>query len=195
MEAWNLRSTTTDKKEEERPMKFRRTDEIKESETEPPQQWLTKDVELSTKTGWVLLVTDNKALADILNGEEEYKGKDTRIIQNMESITDHLAGISMEGWINRETGHNYLLWRPREQNKLADYMANKAMNEKQSWQWTWPGVKQIRSVPSYQFFTDGGRRNESSASAAWVIFIIINGGFKLAGHGGHFLTTTDSFQA
>ena len=56
-------------------------------------------------------------------------------------------------------------------------------------------MKQIRSVPSYQLFTDGGRRNESSASAAWVIFIIINGGFKLAGHGGHFLTNTDSFQA
>ena len=140
-------------------------------------------------------MTDNKALADILNAEEAYKGKDTRIIQNMESITDHLAGISMEGWTTRETGHNYLLWRPRKQNKLADYMANKAMNGKQSWQWTWPGVKQIRSVPSYQVFTDGGRRNESSASAAWVISIIINGGFKLAGHGGHFHTNTDSFQA
>ena len=43
-------------------------------------------------------------------------------------------------------------------------------------------------------FTDGGRRNQSSASAAWVSFIIINGCFKLAGHGGHFLTNTDSFQ-
>lgn len=150
---------------------------------------------MSMKTGWVLLVTDNKALVDILNAEECYKGKDTRIIQGMETITHHLAGISLEGWITRGEGHHFMPWRPREQNKLADYMANRAMNTRESWQWTWPGVKRIRFVPSYQIFTDGGIRNQSSASAAWVICIIINGGFKLAGHGGQFLTNTDSLQA
>ena len=106
-----------------------------------------------------------------------------------------LAALCREGWGTREVGHDYLLWRPRELNKLADYYANKCMNEKKSWQWTWEGAQRTRSVPSYHIFTDGGRRDNYTPSAAWVIFIIINGGFKIAGTGGGFLEGVDSFVA
>ena len=150
---------------------------------------------MGMKAGWLLLITDNQALADILNANECYKGNDPKILSSLEQSTELLCRFVEEGWSTREMGHDYLLWRPREQNTLADFFANISMDKKESWQWTWPGAKHIRSVPSYQLFTDGGRRDDETASAAWAIFIIIKGGFKLAGTGALFLTETDSFQA
>ena len=69
------------------------------------------------------------------------------------------------------------------------------MDNKESWQWTWGGAQRIRSIPSYHIFTDGGRRDHYTSAAAWAIFIMINGGVKLAGAGGVFLVGVDSFMA
>ena len=57
-------------------------------------------------------------------------------------------------------------------------------------------VPSIQLPGRIQIFTDGGRRDDWTAVAAWAIFnIIINGGFKLAGTGALFLMDTDSVQA
>ena len=47
---------------------------------------------------------------------------------------------------------------------------------------------------AFRFFTDGGRRNDATASAAWAIFIIIRCGFKLIGYGSRYLHALDSFR-
>ena len=69
------------------------------------------------------------------------------------------------------------------------------MDGKSTWQWKCPNLVNIRSPLSFQIFTDGGRRDSSTASAAWVIFIIIKGGFKLVGHGAKFVHGIDSFSS
>ena len=85
-------------------------------------------------------------------------------------------------WVTREDPHPYFLWRPRDFNISAYFFATKSLNDKSSLQWTWPGLKNIRFHPGFQFFTDGGKRDDVTASVAWVISIIIYGGFKLARH-------------
>ena len=105
------------------------------------------------------------------------------VCTGLETTTDLLSDIVRNGWDIREHSHDFIPWRPRKLNILADYFANKSMNNKSTWQWTWPGIINIRSSPSFQIFTHGGRRDDDTASAAWAIFIIINGGLKLAENG------------
>ena len=77
---------------------------------------------------------------------------------------------------------------------LADYFANISMDDKATTDWTYNGLSNIKSRHSFQVFTDGGRRNDATASAVWAIFIIIRGGFKLVGYGSHYLNAPDSFH-
>lgn len=79
-------------------------------------------------------------------------------------------------------------------NPVADYLANISMDDKATTEWTYQGVLNIKSHHSFQVFTDGGRRNGATASAAWAIFVIIRGGFKLIGAGSLSLHAPDSFR-
>ena len=51
-------------------------------------------------------VTSNgqKALPDILNADEAYKGNDSKAIESLERSTGLLVEITKEGWSTRESG-------------------------------------------------------------------------------------------
>ena len=97
------------------------------------------------------------------------------------------------GWSTRDYHRDFVMWRPRELNKLADFYANKSMNLKYTWRDTYDSAYVNRSI-SFHAFSDGGKRDEGHAAAAWVIFAVANGNCKEIGNGAISLTNKDSFQ-
>ena len=79
-------------------------------------------------------------------------------------------------------------------NKVADHHANTCMDEKRSWKWSRTPMPQITLDMNQQIFIDGGRRNDTTASAAWVIYRIKKGAVQTIRHGANFLTNVDSFE-
>ena len=75
----------------------------------------------------------------------------------------------------------------------ADFYANECMNKKYTWQRTEEAAYTNRCY-SFQAFSDGGKRDEAHAAAAWVIFAISKGRCKEIWNGAIFLENKDSFQ-
>ena len=193
LQAWGIKSLKTAVPESPIDLPSKRP-KPNPAEDPPIQPWIDQDVEASSISGWILLVTDNQSLANVLNGAEEYRGGDEITRRSLIASTNHLGNIVEHGWQTRDVRHDYILWRPRELNTLADYLANVAMDRSNSSEWTWDRVQHIKPPYSLQIFTDGGRRNDASASAAWAIFTMRKDEFKLVGTGNYFMHAPDSFR-
>ena len=124
--AWNLKELGTKPMEAAKPVNAakRARTEPAEPISEPKQKWIRQDVNMGEKPGWLLLITDNQALSNILNASETYKGDDTVVQNSLACTTDLLSDIVSDGWDTREASHDYILWRPRELNTIADYFAS-----------------------------------------------------------------------
>ena len=47
----------------------------------------------------------------------------------------HFETLLLAGWRPQQLGSNFEHWRPREHNKLADYMCNRTIDEARDWHW------------------------------------------------------------
>lgn len=110
LNGWSLKSLRVNKKPaeaQERPNKLPGT----ETERDMPRQpWLQQDVAAGYTSGWMLLITDNQAHANILNGGEEYRGGDPITCRSLEKSTGYLVRLVEQGWKSRDTSHDFILW-------------------------------------------------------------------------------------
>ena len=79
----------------------------------------------------------------------------------------HFYSIDLytEGWAPSTAISDPVIWRRREQNKLADFLCNTIMDSRESW---------LQEVPdsgwqsqNVVIFSDGGVRSVTVAAAAW----------------------------
>ena len=84
---------------------------------------------------------------------------------------------------------DFITWRKRDWNKLADHLVNVTMDHKSSWNWQDEAF--IKALPRdfsqirLLCFSDGGLRASTGAAAsAWVAFISCDYGWRLLAKGG-----------
>eukprot|EP00973_Karenia_brevis_P025939 3579498-Karenia_brevis.AAC.1 len=88
------------------------------------------------------------------------------------SISDALAQIIVCGrWGTWSAGDDPVIWRRRDHNKEADFLANQAMSSRADINWTNPDVGALRnSKTSICGWCDGGSRAKDGVSAsAWLL--------------------------
>ena len=61
----------------------------------PKQTWTEEDESYATTPGWILLVTDNQALANILNATVKYDGGNLIVDQNLQILRTILLLLLM----------------------------------------------------------------------------------------------------
>ena len=87
------------------------------------------------------------------------------VVNSLTITTQRLVDIIDLGWETRAPDIDYIEWRPRELNKLADYYANLCMERKETWQYTDEVAYRLKDF-SIQAFTDGGKRDKDHAAAS-----------------------------
>ena len=119
-------------------------------------------------------------------------------------IVDNLAALLEDGWRPPRDWHDPVVWHPRDQNIVADFLANYTMDVGESWSkaldWPFPGVPLPRC--NIVAHSDGGlRRSSGVAASAWIVEVgMVDGGswtYRPLAMGGTFVAAglTSSFGA
>ena len=76
-----------------------------------------------------------------------------------------------KGWNPSRDIDHAVHWRPREFNKIADYLVNHTMDSKRSWPHAFPLSERSPSFKSANLLMhlDGGSRANSCSAAAWYL--------------------------
>ena len=88
------------------------------------------------------------------------------------------ATMSLFDWVSKRglpgLLSNPVVWREREANKMADYLANRSMDLERSWKWQAAKAEEIvDSAIGIVCFSDGGFRPKHGVGAAgWVAVAI-----------------------
>ena len=189
LRSWDLTVGWRQARAEDKPKRF------KLSEAIPTQSLLESDVKYSGISGLLLNVVDNQSVAQILNGEIPYQGQDEEILGRLRNSTNLLRQLMRQGWDSREDNGCYWEWRPREKNKIADAYANQCLDNANSFVWDDVTLLNKFGPTSLQCFSDGGRRSDTQAAAAWVIYVVRENRCKVLGYGGNYIPGADSFKA
>ena len=91
------------------------------------QTWRTEDDHWEKPFGTILIIADNQAMAEILNGNQVYQGGDKQAINILISTTRSLSNILKLGWKTKDTCYDLIQWRERRWNKVADELCNQAI--------------------------------------------------------------------
>ena len=84
-------------------------------------------------------------------------------------------------------------WRSREWNRQADFLVNRAMDEKASQHWTDATLFSLARTAHVLVFCDGGlRRSTQDSAAGWAAYVQIGGNFKLFAYEAEALTNVQS---
>lgn len=140
-------------------------------------EWANKNVnghhpeELSWRKDKKLfkIVVDNQTLAKLVNGkavctDERYERDLSDIVHNMP-----LLSTSTE-WQLAEPWRDWVLWRPRCWNHLADKVVNNVMDGVQNpWKLVDPDDHDHGDPGNIVLTTDGGARGVTTAAAGWAI--------------------------
>ena len=141
----------------------------------------------------MLIIADNQAMAEILNGNQVYQGCDEQAINILMSTTRSLTNILKLGWKTKDTSYDLIQWRERRWNKVADELCNQAMDEKDDREW-WTDKHPGRDI-NIMAFVDGGRRDTGESASAYAVFAIRQGFLRLIGKGACYARDGDSFVA
>ena len=116
-------------------------------------------------------MVDCQPLARTLNGTPPWKNKwGTEVF--------HTTCNALRKWVVKRGLPDLLaqpvVWRERGFNKMADYLANQAMDTRSSWKWHAPDADRlITRAKGLIGFSDGGYRpGPNLASAGWVVVVI-----------------------
>ena len=99
------------------------------------QRWKPEDELWQQQQGTILIVGDNLAIVDIINGRQTYQGADPLVNHLLREATDNLVGMLDLGWTLKDSNYDMVQWRDRSWNFVADEVANRAMNEQCNHEW------------------------------------------------------------
>ena len=144
-------------------------------------------------------IVDCKPLQEIVCGHIPLIGDSLRpVFRRMVSNLDAILDMT---WLPRYNWHDPVIWRRREYNHVADYLANLTMDEGRSWinELAWPFEAWTIRHCNIVVHSDGGSRAMCSA-AAWVVEVGICRGseweYKPIAMGGTYLEVrVSSFMA
>ena len=145
----------------------------------PSVQFLLEDLQWSTHGPRIKYIVDCQPLCEVLNGDAvcdcKLDGGVTRPI--LAEAAAHFDALLSSGWRPQRSSDNFVHWRKREHNKLADYICNRTMDEARDWQWQSPELLATLAGTGRKGincrllgFSDGGRHeNRGGAAAAWIL--------------------------
>jgi hypothetical protein len=115
-----------------------------------------------------IFVVDCKPLQEVVCGHSPLKGDSLRPV--LRRITNNLAAILAVKWSPPAAWGDPILWRRRDHNIMADFLANWTMNEQRSWveHLDWPFDAGTYHSCNLVVHSVGGSRTNCSA-AAWVV--------------------------
>ena len=74
------------------------------------------------------------------------------------------------GWTPRTSTSDCVIWRKREHNKEADFLASIAMDQMQDATYIWEGWNTRRNEPHMLMgWSDGGHRFKGKSGGGWII--------------------------
>ena len=115
--------------------------------------------------GSFVFIVDCKPVVDILCGRAPLLCSDLKPMY--ERMTTNLGRLLQSGRRPHELVGDPVLWQRRENNVIADYIVNHTMDRRESWNYTCDGDTPIGA--NLVCHSDGGRRDESCAGAAWFV--------------------------
>ena len=106
-----------------------------------------------------------------------------------------LQALRLHGWTLRDRSSPCVRWIPREQNCVADELANEAIDSSGSFEVL--RDSNLRLDGNLMLFSDGAaRRSTHKSSAAWVIQLVTPAGMTTVQGGAHLFTNfVDSMEA
>ena len=166
---WNMSMGKPVEQKVDRTTQRRKTDHFLEPHP-PPVELEAEDWTWEAK-GFKMVV-DCQPLASVLNGETSWTD-DTNQDIGKEVVNQIYTWTSRHGLDNLRA--QPVVWRQREKNKVADYLARKAMHTKTSWcNIDSNAAALIAQAAGIIFFSDGGfRPGKNEASAAWLVVSVV----------------------
>jgi len=114
-------------------------------------------------------VIDCKPLQAIACGHSPLTNPELASI--FENIVDNTGQLLDHDWNPPQPWADPIIWRPRDKNVTADYLANYTMDIGSSWykcfDWPFPGWS--FNDCNFVVHSDGGTRRAQCSSSAWVI--------------------------
>ena len=117
----------------------------------------------------VCFVVDCLPLADVMNGRTKLLTPELEPAFNR--MSSYLFGLIEAGWLPPSTALDYVIWRKRCFNKIADYIVNYTMDTKRSWHQKFIDGSQGWEADEVNLvvYSDGGTRANSCSAGAWYI--------------------------
>ena len=145
---------------------------------EPDLQISDEDANWGSGSFRAKFVVDCQPLMLVMNGDTPlHQG----VLDSPEGSIFERMGSSilrlLDAGVRPQQDHfDFVTWRKRDWNKLADFLVNKTMNDKLSWRWCDYELRQRLLAEARPIklpcFSDGGLRSSSgAAAAAWMAFL------------------------
>ena len=122
-----------------------------------------------SKFGRFCFITDCRPVQQVTCGHSALQ--EPLLTTSYHRLTHNIAALIGHGLFPPRRWDDPVLWRPREQNLIADYLANYTMDRGESWSevFAWPfsprGVRSCNLV----VHSDGGSRKGTCSASAWIV--------------------------
>jgi len=95
----------------------------------------------------------------------------TELTDTYEQIAQNIGQLLERNWSPAQLWGDPIIWRPRERNITADYLANYTMDNGASWskrfRWPFPGWR--TEACNFVLHSDGGTRRAQCSASAWAL--------------------------
>ena len=141
----------------------------KESMSAEPPIAQNLEIRWSSSRDRFLFVVDCQPLQRIACGHTALLNDNFRPL--MHRVLENVAGFISQGMMPPSDIRDPIMWTPRENNKLADYLCNRTMDDVKG---EWREVRDYSAerARNVVVFSDGGTRADCSASA-WALCVVI----------------------
>ena len=118
-------------------------------------------------SGRFAFVTDCQPLSAVVNGLTVLTNGSLEPV--LCRITRNIFSLLEREWKPARDIDDAVVWRPRDYNKIADYLVNHTMDERKSWAKTFPDSATLSCAANFLVHFDGGTRAGQCSAAAWCI--------------------------
>ena len=120
-----------------------------------------------TAAGNFVFIVDCKPVADILSGRALLQLAELQPVY--ERMTANICRLLGSGWEPHQLIGDPVVWERRENNCIADYIVNHTMDRREDWTQVFDAINENIWSGNLICHSDGGRRDESCAGAAWFL--------------------------